>query len=954
VSCTEPSFHSFVLNVTIAPADPASITDPDGANNSGSDSRIVGIVAAANLSVTNAAVNSPSTAAADAPFNVTMTATVANNSIFNTPVNVDTTFTLVEPGGCSAAANPVTVQDTVINKGASANLQATFSVTCTTLGGKTFEGSVSTAVDKQHISGSASADAAPDTTTVQKQADIKVTSVTVSAPDEAGTHQPFFVEVFALVHNNGPDTADVDVQIGLNAPPDCDVSRAENELATAASLGGTLAPSTPVAFEEGFWVVCSLPSSHLFTGTASAAITTANVFDTDPGNNSNEGSDTAAVFALADVKVNAVELIAPTAVLVDTAFDVTVRGTLHNNGDVTPANVQALFGLQLPQNCTAAQQTATQNVALPLSSQVIRQHTFSVTCDTEESVQLVGTVSVDVTDLHVTDPNEGNNEKGAEAVVEVAEPDLVDVKVTSVTVSAPASEQAGAPFNVDVTATLHNNGPTETVDVDVFFSLDVPSDCTVNKIVPVLTDTLADVSLRLSVNTPQSHSESYTVNCSEPSFHQFTANVLANVTTPLTLDTNPANNSNSGDATTAIESNADVKVTGVQVLVPDNIIVDVPFDVTVRAILHNNGAQTPVNVDALLNIDEIIGGGCVASPGGQAVEDQSLAASASVQVEREWTLVCSVEGAASLTASAHVAVAQLHVSDPNGENNSGIGGAQFEVSACPGGYFSSLHSPAAGASSQYTWRVDGCAAQDELSFVAVYGCWTEADIAAVSAAGDLGDIDASQISFGLAGFPDGTVVISGLSDGHLPLFVTLEFHQSYERGFEKAAVYIQQGPLGVVTFVDGPVCPETPEPTPLPSEPTPTPSPTPPTPTPSPTPTPPPEEPTPAPPTPTPPPPTPTPPPEEPTPAPPTPTPSPEEPTPTPTQATPTPTPAVAAEAATPAPTPAAVLPALLPPTGGDPGTGNGILSAMLLMLGGALLGAGIWLQRRARRLHDA
>ena len=59
-------------------------------------------------------------------------------------------------------------------------------------------------------------------------ADVKVTGLTVDAPDEQGANEPFEVTVVATLHNNGPTSpVNVSYSITLNAPNDCSVREAD-------------------------------------------------------------------------------------------------------------------------------------------------------------------------------------------------------------------------------------------------------------------------------------------------------------------------------------------------------------------------------------------------------------------------------------------------------------------------------------------------------------------------------------------------------------------------------------------------------------------------------------------------------------------------------------------------------------------------------------------------------
>src|SRR3989304_2962670 len=126
-----------------------------------------------------------------------------------------------------------------------------------------------------------------------------------------------------------------------------------------------------------------------------------------------------------------------------------------------------------------------------------------------------------------------------------------DVKVVSVTLTAPATGTTGVQFPVSAVVSLHNNGPVASVNVDTTFSLTLPAGCTAphNNLVV----TIANKSLPSS--TSVQIMRSWFLVCSSVGDHTF--NVGGSVAfTPgqAWTDPNPANNSGSGGAMTSVST----------------------------------------------------------------------------------------------------------------------------------------------------------------------------------------------------------------------------------------------------------------------------------------------------------------------------------------------------------------------------------------------------------------
>jgi hypothetical protein len=125
-----------------------------------------------------------------------------------------------------------------------------------------------------------------------------------------------------------------------------------------------------------------------------------------------------------------------------------------------------------------------------------------------------------------------------------------------------------------------------------------------------------------------------------------------------TCRTEPAEQYRPEHATTAINATADVKVASTNIVLPSAAPADTPFDVSVDAILHNNGAVSLVNTDVSYILT--VPGGCTATGSTtQTDNDLSLAASVAVNRTKTWSVTCDTEGSYGFAVSATATIDQL-------------------------------------------------------------------------------------------------------------------------------------------------------------------------------------------------------------------------------------------------------------------------------------------------------
>ncbi len=479
----------------------------------------------------------------------------------------------------------------------------------------------------------------------------------------------FTIRVAGTATSNGPNTADIQIDLDLAVPADC--TRLPNG---AQSESFPAVPALASRTSTKDWTVnCSQPSSHQFDATGSVTVTGL-ATDTNLANNGPiNTSGTVTVTGQADIGVSGLTVSAPPTAPVSAPFNVTVSGTLHNAGPVTPVTVDATLDLAVPVGCTRlpnASQSDT-GVSLALSTSVPISKMWTVTCSAVGVQNFDGSATVAVNQLHVTDPNAANDTALASGSTNVQGP--ADLKVTGVTVTAPPTSDSGVPFGVTVTATLHNNGPSTPVDGDATLDLQLPADCS-----KAPNGSQSNTVISLPLSQAVQTSSNWTVTCTDPSFHVLTGTTSVTPSSPQISDPTPGNNSGQGQATTGIVSTSDPKVTGVTVTAPSDAATGAPFTVTVTATVHNNGPISPLGVD--VTSDLMLPAGCSSVPALPQTTSVSLVFSTPVQVQESWTVTCVTQGLKTFTGTSNVAVTQLHIADSNANNNTASGQASTNTS----------------------------------------------------------------------------------------------------------------------------------------------------------------------------------------------------------------------------------------------------------------------------------
>jgi hypothetical protein len=243
-------------------------------------------------------------------------------------------------------------------------------------------------------------------------ADVKKLGLIVPDPPmTVGVAAP--VTVRSVFHNNGPfGPVNITDTITAVAPPDCTVTQTSGTNPTIVALP----VSVTVTLDQNFDMLCTSPSFHTFTWNDSITVNDVHVRDPNPNNNAASISITNPVSATADPKVAAVAVNAPATVNAGTNFNVTVEGTLHNNGPYTPVSGTATLSLSVPADCTKVPSGSQSTGSISLVASTATStgvKSWLVNCANPSNHQFDANVTLAPSlPLHVTDSTPENNSAG--------------------------------------------------------------------------------------------------------------------------------------------------------------------------------------------------------------------------------------------------------------------------------------------------------------------------------------------------------------------------------------------------------------------------------------------------------------------------------------------------------------------------------------------------------------
>jgi hypothetical protein len=218
----------------------------------------------------------------------------------------------------------------------------------------------------------------------------------------------------------------------------------------------------------------------------------------------------------ADVKKVSFEVLsAPTDIDVSTDYDVTLRAVVHNNGPVSPVDVQDEVLATAPADCDVTPDSSTIVVpGVPASVDTVIDHDFSIHCsEPSDHTFDFDNEALMVVSEHVADSDPSNSTASTSLTVEAWS--LADLKVIGGGWMAYPIINVSETVLVYIGATIHNNGPT-AASFPVSWAFFPPADCTIDPLEINFQASLASGADTLLESALEMH-------CSEPSYHDFEA-----------------------------------------------------------------------------------------------------------------------------------------------------------------------------------------------------------------------------------------------------------------------------------------------------------------------------------------------------------------------------------------------------------------------------------------------
>jgi len=674
IHCSQPSSHSFSFDNAIAITTP-HVSDPDPTNNAASTGLTVNATAQADAKISGQQlVDPPSEIPVSQNVDVTLRKTLHNNGGFG-PVDVSISASVTTPGDCTATADPLNPTSANLPVSTDVVVDELWTIHCSQPSSHSFSFDNAIAITTPHVSDPDPTNNAASTgltVTATAQADVKIGGQQLlDPPSEIPVSQNVDLTLRKTLHNNG-GFGPVDVSISASATPPADCSATPDP---ANPTSANLPVSTDVVVDELWTIHCSQPSSHSFSFDNAIAITTPHVSDPDPTNNAASTGLTVTATAQADVKISGQQFLdPPSEIPVSQNVDLTLRKTLHNNGGFGPVDVSISASATPPADCSATPDPANPTSAnLPVSTDVVVDELWTIHCSQPSSHSFSFDNAIAITTPHVSDPDPTNN--AASTGLTVTATAQADVKISGQQLLDPPSE-IPVSQNVDVTLrkTLHNNGGFGPVDVSISASATPPADCSATP------DPANPTSANLPVSTDVVVDELWTIHCSQPSSHSFSFDNAIAITTPHVSDPDPTNNAASTGLTVTATAQADVKISGQQLLdPPSEIPVSQNVDVTLRKTLHNNGGFGPVDVS--ISASATPPADCSATPDPANPTSANLPVSTDVVIDEVWTIHCSQPSSHSFSFDNSIAITTPHVSDPDPTNNAASTGLTVTATA---------------------------------------------------------------------------------------------------------------------------------------------------------------------------------------------------------------------------------------------------------------------------------
>ncbi|UCH87408.1 MAG: hypothetical protein JSU97_03185 [Dehalococcoidia bacterium] len=663
IHCHKPSEHTFTFDNVISVKD-AHVTDPVNGNNTAHTDWTVPAIAQADLKIVDQRiVDWPSDIDVSENRVVILETDVHNNGPYG-PVEAEFEGWLTPPSECTIVSGPIS-QQVVLDAGETQTIQQQFTIHCGERCLRTFTFHNRITAKEPHIHDPEPADnedyrLLPSVHSWAK-ADAKIASQSfVDPPTQIVVSQDVDVTLRKTLHNNGGyGPVDVDIAADVSAPADCFATPNP-----ANPTSANLPLSIDVVIDEVWTIHCDEPSEHTFTFDESITISTIHVRDPIPDNNAVSTDLTVAAIALTNVKIVGQQLVdPPTEIAVSQDVDVTLRKTLHNNGNYGPVDVSIAADAAAPSDCAATPDPANPTSAyLPVSTDVVVDESWTIHCDNPSSHSFSFDNAIAITTPHVKDPLPASNAASTELTVTAIAP--ADVKISSQQLVDPPTEIAVSQ-DVDVTLrkTLHNKGNYGPVDVSIAASTSAPADCSATA------DPVNPTSAYLPVSTDVVVEEVWTIHCGELGDKTFRFDNAIAVTTAHVTDPDPGNNSTYSEITVTVRSRSDLKVVDQYMEAPPVEIApseDAP--VVLDKIIHNNGPWRPV--DVLTETIVTAPPGCTVYPEVHIQQFHNVPVSANILHHEPFTIHCSELGQFTFIFEDTVEHKDPRLWDPDPDNDS--------------------------------------------------------------------------------------------------------------------------------------------------------------------------------------------------------------------------------------------------------------------------------------------
>jgi len=673
IHCSQPSSHSFSFDNSIAITTP-HVSDPDPTNNAASTGLTVTATAQADVKISGQQLlDPPSEIPVSQNVDLTLRKTLHNNGGFG-PVDVSISASVTTPGDCTATADPLNPTSADLPVSTDVVIDEVWTIHCTNPSPHSFSFDNSIAITTAHVEDPDPGNNAATTgltVNATAEADAKILDQWVEGPTEIPVSEDVPIVVKKTIHNNGPyGPVELETVKTATAPPDCEItpdSHVEQILDVPVSVD--------VTHTEPFTIHCHKPSEHTFTFDNVINIKEPHVSDPNGGNNTAHTEWTVPAIAQADLEiVDQRTVVWPTDVDVSENVVVTLETDVKNNGLYEPVEAEFEGWLSPPTECTVVPELISQQVELAAGETKTVQQQFTIHCSQHCLRTFTFHNRITAKDPHVEDPYPENNED-SRVLPSVDAWAQADAKIVGQSfVNPPTEIPVSTSVDVTLRKTLHNNGGFGPVDVDITASATAPADCTATP------DPANPTSANLPVSTDVVVDEIWTIHCDEPSSHSFSFDNAITITTLHVKDPTPANNSASTGLTVAAIAQADVKISGQQLLdPPSEIPVSQDVDLTLRKTLHNNGGYGPVDVS--IAASAIPPGDCTATADPANPTSTNLPVSTDVVIDEAWTIHCDEPSSHSFSFDNAIAITTPHVEDPTPANNAATTGLTVTATA---------------------------------------------------------------------------------------------------------------------------------------------------------------------------------------------------------------------------------------------------------------------------------